>query len=215
MSLSPTRRKNRDPVHYLLASATASAPPGREETPQAEQVQASGMLKLRAYLLVRLALLLVYCCRSEQLSSEGPAAVSGLLQRLLPPAAVSKFALKSNPACALGHQHCFRVWSDGSTVQAQGSTGEQLSGALVHETLLSTRPLRTVSFLIGTELAAGVHAWLEARCNSSISWDVTGGPHLDYSCFMPDRLQAAESLEPLYGSRSVPHFYYFNVVTAR
>ncbi len=52
------------------------------------------------------------------------------------------------------------------------------------------------------------------RCNSSVSWEWTGGNHIEDECLSPSALAAAEQAGPVSGSRPVPWSYYQNVVTS-
>lgn len=65
------------------------------------------------------------------------------------------------------------------------------------------------------ELASGLHAYLQERCNSSVAWEATGGNQLDTRCLQATALAAAADARPLYRGRSVPYHYYQNAVTPR
>lgn len=69
--------------------------------------------------------------------------------------------------------------------------------------------------LVGTEVAAGLHWFLKYACNSSISWDMTGGDTIDTSCFESEKLEQIRERGPLHKGRSVPWHFYQNVVTPR
>lgn len=65
------------------------------------------------------------------------------------------------------------------------------------------------------ELASGLHAFLQERCNSSVAWKATGGNQLDTGCLQVAALAAAAGARPLFRGRSVPYHYYQNAVTPR
>ena len=76
-------------------------------------------------------------------------------------------------------------------------------------------PLTPPSHWPGVELASGLHAFLQERCNSSVAWEATGGNQLDTRCLQLTAVAAAADARPLYRGRSVPYHYYQNAVTPR
>lgn len=65
----------------------------------------------------------------------------------------------------------------------------------------------------GVELASGLHWFLKYFCNSSFSWEVTGGLQLDSKFQDPANLRLLEGKEKVVVERSVPYSYYQNIVT--
>ncbi|KAK9823140.1 hypothetical protein WJX72_000555 [[Myrmecia] bisecta] len=133
------------------------------------------------------------------------------MERLLPFHA-DNFELTLNIQCKPHHTACFSIKPYGNSVSIAGSSG--------------------------VELAAGVHHFLKAHCNSSFFWDATGGNQLDIACLSAahdesSRLARSASFNAAPATdapntatvppnnavgesrgRSVPHFYYQNVVTS-
>lgn len=66
----------------------------------------------------------------------------------------------------------------------------------------------------GVELASGFYEFLKRACNSSISWQWTGGDQINTSCLEKRFLEKLDGTE-FEGHRATTWQYYQNVVTVR
>jgi alpha-N-acetylglucosaminidase len=65
----------------------------------------------------------------------------------------------------------------------------------------------------GVELASGFHWFLKYFCNSSMSWELTGGSQVNPHCMDPSNLDRLEAKGKIRVDRAVQHTFYQNVVT--
>jgi alpha-N-acetylglucosaminidase len=65
----------------------------------------------------------------------------------------------------------------------------------------------------GIELTSAINWFLKYFCNSSVSWEATGGRQLDSSSFSAERMREYELRGKVRVDRVVPHSYYQNIVT--
>jgi hypothetical protein len=56
----------------------------------------------------------------------------------------------------------------------------------------------------GCEQVEWLSARISHRCNSSVSWEWTGGNHIEEECLSEAALAAAAAAGPVTGSRPVP-----------
>ena len=148
--------------------------------------------------------------QSESQALPGVRAASDLISRILPDH-VQLFHLDHEVACQMGHAACFTVKVERGQVQISGTTGE-------YHLPQPTKALHcclTLSGSAGVELASGFSWLLKAWCNSSISWELTGGTQLDTKCLETDVLADIALHGKTYRGRSLPWHYYQNVVTVR
>ena len=65
----------------------------------------------------------------------------------------------------------------------------------------------------GVELASGFHWFLKYFCNSSMSWELTGGSQINPRCMDASNLDRLEGKGKIRVHRAVQHTFYQNVVT--
>ena len=159
--------------------------------------------------------------------NDGIRAAEDLIRRILPRHAdhfVVSRAEKGSP----GHAACFTIDASGDKVHISGTSGQR---ALIHLIPGVTSQLESgkayvssnlensrqcVSCAAGVEIAAGFHRFLQEFCHSSISWESTGGNHIDTTCLDTGiAVSRLHSNGPVHKERSAPWHYYQNVVTVR
>jgi hypothetical protein len=111
-------------------------------------------------------------------------AVQGLLQRLLPEYQ-HLFTLKIAPPDTTSS--FFEIEAIDGTIDVYGTSG--------------------------VEITSGINWFLKYFCNSSVSWEATGGRQLDRSSFSAERMREHELRGKVRVERAVTHSYYQNIVT--